>query len=143
SRDQQADASWIIKCEYSSLNWRITARGLRYVFESDQDVKFFFVNEYRSIDRSTGKVGYDTVNVLASNINPKVLQAKPWTPDTAYAPGSIVVIERTNIVDGLPSGEANYYECLVAHNSGTEFSTAAASLDTTKPQEPKAVLVEY
>ncbi len=56
--------SWLVHVEYTSNFWRITTRGLSYVFESKQDCKFFFASEYRSIDPQTGKAGNDTVSLL-------------------------------------------------------------------------------
>lgn len=61
--------SWLIRCEYNSEFWRFTARGLSYVFESEKDCRFFFVNEFKSIDPQTGKAGSDTINILRSPNN--------------------------------------------------------------------------
>ena len=67
--------SWLVNCEYTSNFWRVTARGLNYVFESEQDCKFFFSNDYRSIDPQTGRAGSDTISVLRApnNMKGKVL----------------------------------------------------------------------
>lgn len=56
--------SWLIHCEYTNDFWRITSRGLFYVFESEKDCKFYFVNEFKSIDPQTGRAGSDTVTLL-------------------------------------------------------------------------------
>lgn len=61
--------SWLIHLEYTSNFWRITSRGLNYVFESEKDCKFFFVPEYKSIDPNTGRSGSDTVNILKAPNN--------------------------------------------------------------------------
>jgi len=67
--------SWLVYCEYTSNFWRITTRGLSYVFESKQDCKFFFSSEYRSIDPQTGRAGSDTIGLLKkpNNFNGVVL----------------------------------------------------------------------
>lgn len=41
------DSSWIIKCEYSPLSWRIFTRNLFYVFESENETKFFLLIHIR------------------------------------------------------------------------------------------------
>jgi len=63
--------SWLIHCEYTSDFWRITTRGTYYVFESEKDCKFFFVNEFKSIDPQTGRAGSDTVTLLKAPNNLK------------------------------------------------------------------------
>lgn len=132
------DSSWLIKCEYSPLNWRITSRGVRYIFESDRNVKFFFVNKYRSVDPNTGKVGTDHINVLSSNTSPAVINSVPWTAETRYEVGDIVEIadeyNGTNII--------TYFECMLSHTSGLTFASTTAELDTSV-DPPRAVLVEY
>lgn len=67
TRGSDNDSSWMIKCEYSSLNWRITSRGLQYVFESEKSCKFFFVNGYKGVDPQTGRVSSDLIKVLKAN----------------------------------------------------------------------------
>lgn len=138
TKNSTSDASWLIKCEYSPLNWRITARGLRYVFESNQDVKFFFVNKYRSIDPNTGKVGTDHINILSSNTSPNVIAAQDWIAQKRYYVGDMV-----RIYDTYNGAETiTYYECVLDHTSGVTFETTRAELDITT-DTPKAVLVEY
>lgn len=69
TKDTNKDASWLIKCEYSALFWRITTRGKVYVFESEQDVKFFFVDTYKSVDPQTGRLGNDEIKILKYNFS--------------------------------------------------------------------------
>jgi hypothetical protein len=138
TKDSTSDTSWLIKCEYSPLNWRITARGLRYVFESTQNVKFFFVSKYRSIDPNTGKVGTDHVNILSSNTSPSVINALPWVAQKRYFVGEIVEI--TDTYNGAEI--STFYECVLDHTSGVKFEATRADLDLTS-DTPKAILVEY
>ncbi len=138
TKTSTSDTSWIIKCEYSPLNWRITARGLRYVFESNQDVKFFFANKYRSIDPNTGKVGTDHINILSSNTSPNVIASLPWVAQKRYFVGDIV--ELNDSYNG--ADVVTYYECVLDHTSGVKFEATRADLDLTS-ETPKAVLVEY
>ncbi len=133
-----SDSSWLIKCEYSPLNWRITARGLRYVFESVEDVKFFFVNKYRSIDPNTGKVGTDHINILSSNTSPNVINAVDWLPQKRYFVGDIISVR-----DSYNGAEViAYYECILDHTSGVQFEPTRADLDLSG-ETPKAVLITY
>lgn len=67
SKGTSSDSSWIVKVEYSPLYWRITTRGKSYVFESENDVKFFFVDTYKSIDPQTGRLGSDELKLLKYN----------------------------------------------------------------------------
>lgn len=142
SRGTPYDSSWLIKCEYSTLNWRVTSRGIRYVFESARDVKFFFVNDYKSVDTATGRVGLDKINVLNSNLNPKVARAVQWTITTPYRAGDVIKIRRPDAKDNDPTGDYNYYECMRDHTSTTAFATALAQLDLSDPAAPRAILVE-
>ena len=138
TKGEVGDSSWLVKCEYSPQNWRITARGLRYVFESMSDVKFFFVNKYRSIDPNTGKVGTDHINVLSSNVSANVISATPWMAQTRYNVGDLI-----KLVDTYNGSEViTYYECVLGHQSGLTFQATQAQLDTSV-DAPRAILVEF
>jgi len=65
-----ADASWLIKVVYNTNSWIIQSRAKRYVFESVDQVRFFFSNSEKTLDSSTGKVLYDSVSVLGVNPTP-------------------------------------------------------------------------
>jgi len=138
TKGSTSDSSWLVKCEYSPLNWRITSRGLRYVFESKHDVKFFFVSKFKSIDPNTGKVGTDHITVLESNTSPAVINAKPWTQSKKYVVGDIIEINDT--YNGAQI--TTYYECLLDHTSGPTFAATVAAIDNSV-EPPRAVLVEY
>jgi hypothetical protein len=138
TKDATGDASWIIKCEFSLQNWRITSRGLRYVFESTNDVRFFFSDQYKSIDPNTGKVGTDHINVMSSNTSASIVSATSWTENTEYYIGDVVSITET--FNG--SDVQVYYECILDHTSSSAFYAAEAVLDTSGTIA-KAVLVEY
>lgn len=49
--------------------WRLSARGLRYVFESQRKVKWFYDGQ-RAIDSETGLVKSDMVRIQRANPNP-------------------------------------------------------------------------
>lgn len=138
TKGTSSDSSWLIKCEYSPLNWRITSRGLRYIFESKKNVKFYFTNKFKSIDQNTGQVGTDHVNILSSNTSAMVISAKPWTRLARYTVGDII-----SVTDEYNGQEIlTYYECLLDHTAGLEFKASEATLDISG-DTPRAVLVEY
>lgn len=65
------DNRWLVKAmlvnDSGNVRYEFTTRGMRYVFGSDKDVKFFFNNFKRSIDSETGMVAQDFIKVLDSN----------------------------------------------------------------------------
>lgn len=56
-----------ISTDGNDLTWLIRARGLRYVFESEQDVRFFYVNDYKVVNQETGLTANDFVEVFETN----------------------------------------------------------------------------
>ncbi len=53
---------------YAGSLWKLSARGLKYVFESARKVRWYF-NGDRILDSETGAKRYDTVSILKSNSN--------------------------------------------------------------------------
>ena len=116
--------AWLQLVEYkgSSENpfWSITNRGLRYIFESVEDVRFFFVNDSRVVDRTTGLLQRDHVNIFKLNGCPEyplaVKSATPWV-------GGVNISIQYNagqftIYDG------HYYLCITPHTSYATNLTA-------------------
>lgn len=75
-----ADTSWLIYANYipaadsaSNPKYEFKIRGLDYVFESDQEVRFYYVPEYKNIDTATGKAVKDTIELLDINKTVAVL----------------------------------------------------------------------
>lgn len=64
------DASWLVKMVWAGSNWIIYVRSQRYIFESVQDVRFYFVNNSKVIDSTTGLAKQDYINVLSVNTQP-------------------------------------------------------------------------
>ena len=74
------DSSWLISANYipatstgSNPRYQFTVRGLDYVFESEKEVRFFHVNEYKNINSQTGKAIKDTITVMDINKDSLVL----------------------------------------------------------------------
>lgn len=68
---QNLDTSWIVLFETTGDSYRVTYRGLQYVFESVQEVRFFFDSGKKVFDSNTGKVVVDKINVLGINSKPE------------------------------------------------------------------------
>ena len=102
------DSSWLVKCQYIGNNqYRITSRGVRYIFESDKETRFFFNNEFKTVDTATGTSKKDSVTVLATNLdNKKQLEfVRVTNPGIGY-------VDNTNI------------SIAVANNDGVNITTA-------------------
>lgn len=68
--DNQLDASWFIAFETNGENYTVTYRTLRYIFESDQEVRFFYDSSDTVFDVTTGKTIKDRISVLNINTQP-------------------------------------------------------------------------
>ncbi len=62
-------ASWIILAKYSAVDqtWEFITRGQRFVFESAEDVRFFFDPSIVAIDTQTGQPLRDEIQILSTN----------------------------------------------------------------------------
>ena len=67
------DSSWIFLFETNGETYTVTHRGLRYVFESDEQIRFYFDGNDRIYDSKTGKIVTDTIDVLSNNNVPDSL----------------------------------------------------------------------
>jgi hypothetical protein len=79
--NQQLDASWLLLFENNGESYSVTYRSMRYVFESDNEIRFYYDSNDKIYDNKTGKVVKDTITVL--NINPKdpTADPNPFTQD--------------------------------------------------------------
>lgn len=76
------DASWLIRFDFNTDRWQITARGLRYVYESEKDVRFF-VNQFFKISGvTTGRASRDLITVFGTNTKPSSDQ--PLSEDIVF-----------------------------------------------------------
>jgi len=82
------DSSWIFLFETNGETYTVTHRGLRYVFESDEQIRFYFDGNDRIYDSKTGKIVTDTIDVLSNNNIPDSLtnftQDWKWQVISAY-----------------------------------------------------------
>jgi len=77
--NQNLDSSWVLLFETDGEKYTITYRGVRYIFESDKEVKFYFDETDRIYDSRSGKVIRDKINLLSINKTPD--SAAPLTVD--------------------------------------------------------------
>ena len=67
---QKLDASWLLLFQTDGEKYTITYRGSRYVFESDQEVKFYYDSSDKIYNNLTGKTVKDKISVLGINTQP-------------------------------------------------------------------------
>lgn len=74
---QGLDASWLLKFETTGERYKVTYRTLRYVFESDREIRFFYDSTDKIYDNRTGRIVKDKISVLSINKRPDGLE--PFT----------------------------------------------------------------
>jgi len=74
--NQQLDASWLLKFNTDGEKYTITHRAMRYVFESDKDIRFYYDSSDKIFNNKTGKIVKDKINIL--NINTKPDSVEPF-----------------------------------------------------------------
>jgi len=77
---QQQDSSWIVLFETDGSTYTVTYRTLRYVFESDAEIRFYFDSSKKIYDSKTGTIIKDKITVL--NINNNVNSGTGTSPLT-------------------------------------------------------------
>jgi hypothetical protein len=68
--NQQLDASWLLLFTNDGETYTIESRGSRYVFESDQEIRFYFDSSDKIFNSLTGKIVKDKITVLNNNNKP-------------------------------------------------------------------------
>lgn len=110
---------WMILFENNpSLNsaWAITARGLRFIFESEEDVRFFFVNKYKVISKETGLSETDHIRIYKTNTVPELNSSNilPFLVDKEYR------------INDLIKYNNSLYKVITTFNTVNETSTSSA-----------------
>lgn len=67
---QNLDASWLVLFETDGERYTVTYRGLRYVFESDKEIRFYYDSSEKIFSNETGKAVKDKISVLSINTRP-------------------------------------------------------------------------
>jgi len=81
STGQNLDASWLILFETNGETYTVTQRGLRYVFESDSEIKFYYDSSDKIYDNRTGKIVKDKISVMSINTKPGENSTESFTVD--------------------------------------------------------------
>jgi hypothetical protein len=80
---QNLDASWLLYFKTDGQTYQITYRNLRYIFESENEVRFFFDSADKVYDPKTGQIVKDAIKIL--NINRKPDSLEPLTIDYRWS----------------------------------------------------------
>ena len=67
------DASWVFLFETDGEKYTVTSRAVRYVFESDKQIRFYFDGNDRIYDSKVGKIVTDSISILSNNNKPDSL----------------------------------------------------------------------
>lgn len=79
--NQNLDASWIVLFETDGETYTVTYRSLRYVFESDKEIRFWFDDNDKIFDSKTGKLVKDKISLLGINTKPGSIESFTRTFD--------------------------------------------------------------
>ena len=61
------DASWLIRVQFTNNEYRAVSRNLRYIFESEDVVRFFFDESDKGINRNTALISNSRITILGIN----------------------------------------------------------------------------
>jgi hypothetical protein len=75
STNTQQDASWFLAFTTDTEKYTITERAMRYVFESNSEVTFYFDSNNKIYDATSGKTISDIIKVLNINTQPDSVSA--------------------------------------------------------------------
>jgi len=86
--NQNLDSSWLLLFETDGEKYTVTYRGVRYIFESDKEVKFYYDETDKIYDSKTGKIIKDKINIMSINKQPDSIQPLtvdyPWQVTKEY-----------------------------------------------------------
>jgi len=68
--NQNLDASWVLLFQTDGETYTITSRGQRYVFESDQEIRFYYDSSDKVYDPLTNKIVKDKISLMSINTQP-------------------------------------------------------------------------
>ena len=77
------DSSWVLMFTTDNEFYTITTRLMRYVFESDTELRFYFDENIQIYDTTTNSVVKDIINVLSINTKPDS-SGLPFTIDLKW-----------------------------------------------------------
>lgn len=77
--NQNQDSSWLLLFTTDNVTYTVTSREQRYIFESKNQVSFYFDSSKKIYDSVNNQIVVDTINVLSVNTAPNGLS--PFTVD--------------------------------------------------------------
>jgi hypothetical protein len=80
--NQQLDSSWLILFTTDNEYYTVTSRLLRYVFESDKKIRFYFDKTNKIYDSRTNLIVKDQIKILNINTQPDL--TTPFTQDIPW-----------------------------------------------------------
>jgi len=67
--NQKLDSSWLISFTTDSEYYTVNFRLLRYIFESDKQIRFYFDSSDKIYDARTNTIEKDQIKILSVNVN--------------------------------------------------------------------------
>ena len=80
--NRNIDASWLLLFETNGETYTVTYRSLRYIFESDKEIRFYYDSADKIYDSKTGRIVKDKLNILSINTQPQ--STMPYTNDHVW-----------------------------------------------------------
>lgn len=80
--NQQLDSSWMLLFTTDNEFYTVTSRELRYIFESDEQIRFFFDSTNKIYDSKSNLIVKDNIKVLSINRKPSTTTA--YTSDQVW-----------------------------------------------------------
>lgn len=79
------DASWLVRFDFDTDVWKITSKGLRFVWESVQDVRFFVNQFYNIVSSISGRSSRDTMKVFKTVAKPGTSVIEAFGEDIPFS----------------------------------------------------------
>jgi len=79
---QNLDSSWLLYFKTDGETYTVTYRNLKYVIESESEIRFYFDGVDKVYEPSSGKIVRDKIDIL--NINTKPASISPFTQDYGW-----------------------------------------------------------
>jgi hypothetical protein len=80
--NKQQDASWLLLFTTDNEYYTITSREEQYIFESNQQVRFYFDSSNKIYDSRSNSVVKDNINIMSINTRPAITD--PFTRDQVW-----------------------------------------------------------
>lgn len=96
SSNQQQDSSWMFLFTTDNEYYTVTSREQRYIFESDNEIRFYYDGSDKIYDSRTANVIKDQINILSINTDlNSVNSTLPFTTDLVWE-----IVEEFKGLDG-------------------------------------------